>query len=153
MGGRYPGAEQPSSNVVPFTGETRSKEISDEEARAKAKELMPRGLTTAQKRVWNQSVPELVKAGRTKRLYQQFLRQYVITVARMDELLAYLDEHGWHYVTAGRNGTQRRPRPEAAQFNDDWRKWNSMVNQMGGSPATDARFNDLQLGLFDDDVY
>jgi len=38
-------------------------------------------------------------------------------------------------------------------LNDDWRKWNSLVAQLGLSPATELRFNDKQGSLFGDDDF
>ncbi len=150
MGGRYPVVEE-ASNVVQLPGtEEKNIDISDDDAKKQAKEFRPRGLSTAERKVWDRVVPEFVKAGRFKPLYQDFIKNYCVVVARMDKFLEDLDENGWKYTTHGRNGVQHRPRPEAAQYNDDWRKWNTLVNQLGMSPATDQRFHNIQPDMFND---
>jgi hypothetical protein len=141
------------SKVVDFPGAAPSRQMSDEEAQAKALELRPKGLSAAERKIWAEDIPDLIKLGRVKRHHRQFFRQYVIVVARIDRLNRFLSKEGWTYTTEGRNGIQNRARPEAAQLNDDWRKLNSMINQVGGSPATDQRFNNLQAELPFEDPY
>lgn len=152
MAGRYPALKE-DPKVVQFPGTAASdskKELTPQELRKLAREHKPRGLTKEQQAVWNRVMPEFIQAGRFKTLYIEFFRMYCVTVARMEENLEYLERAGWKYTTEGRNGTQHKTRPEAAQYNDDWRKWNSMVNQIGMSPATDQRFHGIQPDLFDD---
>lgn len=148
MAGRYRNVEDSDKKVVSIPG-LSDRELSDDEAKKKSDELMPDYLSDTQAKAWNERIPEFVKAGRAKKLYVDFFVEYIRVVLRMQELLSYCEENGWKYVTEGRNGEQHRPRPEAGQYNDDWRKWNSMCNQMGLSPATDQRFNDVQPDLFD----
>jgi len=129
--------------------------FSDEDVKKQAKKSRPRGLSKPEQLVWNRVVPEFIRAGRFKPLYIDFFKNYSVVVARMEKFLEYLNREGvgWKYSTEGRNGVQHKTRPEAAQYNDDWRKWNSMVNQLGMSPATDMRFHNLQPDLFSDDPY
>ena len=119
----------------------------------RAKELMPRGMTTEEKKVWNRLAPELSKLGRLKNHFVDFIQEYCIVKVRMDSIRSDLDTREWTYVTTGRHGMQHKSRPEVAQLNDDWRKWNSLVAQLGLSPATELRFNDKQGSLFDDDDF
>lgn len=149
--GRYPAIKEKPSNVVGFPG-ANEKQISDSEVKQICKLHKPRGLSKPQQRVWDRTLPEVIRAGRFKPLYVDFYKQYAVTVERMERLLDFLDhpDNGWKYTTQGRNGTQHRPRPEAAQFNDDFRKWQSLQNQIGMSPATDQRFTNMQPDLFDE---
>lgn len=118
-----------------------------------AKSLMPRGMSTDEKRVWNRLSPELVKLGRLKPHHVDFVQEYCVVKVRMDTTRTMLDKLDWTYITTGRHGTQHKSRPEVAQLNDDWRKWNSLVAQLGLSPATELRFNDKQGSLFGDDEF
>jgi len=147
MAGRYGKVSEPEK-VVSMPG-VSDREMSDEEAKQISDSLKPKNLTDDQSVVWDRNIPELAKANRVKPLYIEFLKGYVCVVARMDYLLTYLEENQWSYTTEGRNGEQHKPRPEVAQYNDDWRKWNSFINQLGISPATDQRFHDAQPDLFD----
>ncbi|MBG9991590.1 P27 family phage terminase small subunit [Pseudoalteromonas sp. NZS37] len=151
MAGRYPAvAEDTTNKVVKFPNAAENKEISDKDAKKIAIKSRPRGMSKAEQQVWNNDMPEYVKINRFKPHYVRFFKEYCIVIARMEAALAYLEEHDWKYTTEGRNGIQHKTRPEASQYNDDWRKLNSLINQIGGSPATDQRFNNLQPGLFDD---
>lgn len=151
MAGRYKEsvlAQHPSSKQ----GEQALAE-NDQVHKDRAKELRPRGLKAPERRVWDRIAPELSRLGRLKVHFVDFIEQYCVVKVRMDQLRADLDENDWSYKTVGRHGTQHKSRPEVAQLNDDWRKWNSLVAQLGLSPATELRFNDRQGGLFDDDDF
>ena len=119
----------------------------------RAKEMKPRGLSRAEKKVWDRIAPELSRLGRLRPHYVDFIEQYCVVKVRMDELRTFLDKEDWSYITSGRHGIQHKSRPQVAQLNDDWRKWNSLVAQLGISPATELRFNDKQGSLFDDDEF
>ncbi|WP_165744280.1 P27 family phage terminase small subunit [Pseudoalteromonas sp. Z9A6] len=152
MAGRYPAVVADTANkVVQFPKTTeQSAEISDKDAKKLAIKSRPRGMSKAEQVVWNNDIPEYVKINRFKPHYIRFFKEYCVVVARMEASVAYLEDQGWKYTTEGRNGIQHKTRPEVSQYNDDWRKFNSLINQLGGSPATDQRFNNLQPGLFDD---
>ncbi|WP_288985796.1 P27 family phage terminase small subunit [uncultured Pseudoalteromonas sp.] len=124
--------------------------MSDKDAKKLAIKSRPRGMSKAEQVIWNNDIPEYVKINRFKPHYIRFFKEYCVVVARMEAAVAYLEDQGWKYTTEGRNGIQHKTRPEVSQYNDDWRKFNSLINQLGGSPATDQRFNNLQPGLFDD---
>lgn len=150
MAGRYP------ESVVThpaFEQGSAATAANDQRVKDLAKSLMPRGMSREEKSVWNRLAPELVKLGRLKKHYVDFVHEYCVVKVRMDSTRVKLDKEDWTYVTTGRHGTQKKSRPEVAQLNDDWRKWNSLVAQLGLSPATELRFNDKQAGLFDDDEF
>lgn len=151
MAGRYP-----ESQIVrhpSFDQAAEKQEGNDAFHLEKAKELMPKGMSAAEKRVWLRIAPELNKLGRLKKHFVDFIQEYCVVKCRMDATRSYLDKRDWTYVTTGRHGVQHKSRPEVAQLNDDWRKWNSLVAQLGLSPATELRFNDRQGSLFGDDDY
>ncbi len=152
MAGRYPAVVADTANkVVQFPKTTeQSAEMSDKDAKKLAIKSRPRGMSKAEQVIWNNDIPEYVKINRFKPHYIRFFKEYCVVVARMEAAVAYLEDQGWKYTTEGRNGIQHKTRPEVSQYNDDWRKFNSLINQLGGSPATDQRFNNLQPGLFDD---
>lgn len=151
MAGRYP------ENVVtkhPAFDQGAAAAAENEESHIqRAKELMPRGMNADEKRVWNRIAPELSRLGRLKKHFVDFVQEYCVVKVRMDATRCQLDKDNWTYITTGRHGVQHKSRPEVAQLNDDWRKWNSLVAQLGLSPATELRFNDRQGSLFGDDEF
>jgi P27 family predicted phage terminase small subunit len=149
MAGRYP--QSTVAKHPAYEQGAAAVADNDEVHKERAKKLLPRGMSTNEKRVWNRIAPELSKLGRLKKHYVDFVQEYCIIKVRIDDARAELDEIEWTYVTTGRHGTQRKSRPEVAQYNDDWRKWNSLVAQIGLSPATELRFNDKQGSLFEDE--
>lgn len=149
MAGRYP--ENVVTKHPAFEQGLAASSENDSLHIQRAKELMPRGMSSDEKRVWNRIGPELSKLGRLKKHYVDFVQEYCVVKVRMDETRNELDKISWTYITTGRHGVQHKSRPEVAQLNDDWRKWNSLVAQLGLSPATELRFNDKQGSLFDDE--
>jgi P27 family predicted phage terminase small subunit len=145
MAGRYK-----ESNVA-----TLPSSVDDEKHHARhvsvADQLKPESLSCDERKVWDRIAPELSKQGRLKRHFVDFVAEYCVVKSRMDTFRSHLDSNGWSYTTTGRHGEQEKSLPQVAQLNDDWRKWNSLVAQLGLSPATELRFNDRQGSLFDDD--
>lgn len=152
MAGRY----KQNSNVAehPNLKSAEEKQAQNAEAlKERTIQLLPKSLNRAEKKVWMRVVPELIVAGRAKALFVDFIAEYCVVKVRLDALRVDLDKNEWVYETTGRHGAQQKSRPEVAQLNDDWRKWNSLVAQLGLSPATELRFNDRQGSLFDDDEF
>jgi phage terminase small subunit len=139
-----------SKNVVQFPVADQQVAKSEAEIKKDTKAFKPRGLSREQQKVWERTVPEFIRIGRFKSYYVDFFREYCVVVCRMETFLIYLELEGWKYTTEGRNGEQHRPRPEAAQYNDDWKKWKWLTEQLGMSPAADERFHSMQPDLFDD---
>lgn len=152
MAGRYPNENAIAKHPAYDQGAAAAAD-NEQHHKQRAKDLKPRGLTKDEKKVWDRVAPELSRLGRLKPLFVDFIEQYCVVKVRMDDLRSELDELEWVYVTTGRHGTQYKSRPQVAQLNDDWRKWNSLVAQLGLSPATELRFNDRQGSLFDDDDF
>lgn len=118
----------------------------------RARELRPVKMTAAQRKVWDRIAPELSKLGRLKPHHVDVVAEYCFVKVRMDKVRTTLDKEGWTYETTGRHGKQKKSKPEVAQYNDDFRKWNSLVAQLGLSAATELRFNDRQGSLpFEDE--
>lgn len=152
MAGRYPNDNQVSKHPAFDEGSEKAAEnIALHQERAA--ELRPATLNADEGVIWDRITPELSRSGRLKVLFVDFIEQYCVVKARMDGLRTELDDEQWVYMTQGRHGIQWKSRPEVAQFNDDWRKWNSLIAQLGLSPATELRFNDKQGSLFDDDEF
>jgi len=118
---------------------------------ARAKDLRPDDLLTADElKVWDRIAPHLSMLGRLKPHFVDALCEYCRVVRRLSDARKYLDEKDWSYVTVGRNGEQRKSRPEVAQLNDDWRKWRSLVGEFGLAPAAERGMQSGQGDLFDD---
>lgn len=126
--GKHPGA--PLSNItrLPLHDEPASIHY------AKAEELRPDDLSEAELCVWNRFAPTLVMAGRLEPVYVPAFTEYCRVTARMTELRKRLDAAGWMYEVDGPNGLQKKPFPLAGQYNDDWRKWRSLVGEFGLAP-------------------
>lgn len=150
MAGRYPVIADSKVIQFPTTEDPKDDQISDEEAFNIAAQSRPRGMSRREQKIWETDIPAYVKINRFKSHFIRFFKEYCVVIARMEFNKGQLDSEGWTYTTNGRNGTQHKIRPEAAQYNDDFRKLNSLINQIGGSPATDQRFNHLQPSLFDE---
>ena len=118
---------------------------------AKANDLRPDDLLSADElMIWDRIAPNLAMLGRLKPHFVDALCEYCRVVRRLYDARKELDEKEWTYVTAGRNGTQRKSRPEVAQLNDDWRKWRSLVGEFGLAPASERGMQSGQGDLFDD---
>lgn len=117
---------------------------------AQAEGLCPEGLNSGEAKIWNRIAPELSKLGRLKPLYVDVIAQYCVVSLRLADARKTLDEKDWIYITEGRHGTQIKSRPEVAQLNDDWRKWRSLVGELGLSPAAARGLSQGQGDLFDD---
>ena len=119
---------------------------------AKAKELRPdEVLSEDELKVWDRNAPYLAMLNRLKPYFVDALCEYCRVVDRLAKARKTLDEEEWIYATTGRNGTQYKSRPEAAQLNDDWRKWRSLVGEFGLAPASEKGMDSSQRDLFDDD--
>lgn len=151
MAGRYP--ESVVAKHPSFDQGKAAAEGNEAAHKLAAKKLMPRGMSADEKRVWNRLAPDLLRLGRLKSHHVDFVQEYCVVKVRMDTIRSELDSSEWTYETIGRHGAQIKSRPEVAQLNDDWRKWNSLVAQLGLSPATELRFNDKQGSLFDGDEF
>ncbi|MFI2810152.1 P27 family phage terminase small subunit [Microbulbifer sp. JSM ZJ756] len=152
MAGRYP----QGSNVVAHPAADQNEQATAEkeaELKQLAKDLRPRGISKEERRVWDRIAPELARAGRLKPLFVDYVYEYCRTKVEMDELRQFIDEKGRTYEVFGRNGKQIKNFPEVGQLREVGRFWNSMVAQLGMSPATELRFNDKQGSLFDDDDF
>lgn len=151
MAGRYPSADNVAQHPSYDQGAAASEE-NEQKHTDLADELRPEKMPAACRKVWDRIAPELSKAGRLKTLYVDFVSEYCEVKVRLDGARSKLDKKnfGWTYETKGRHGSQLKSRPEVAQYNDDWRKWNTLVNQLGLSPATELRFNDKQGDFFRD---
>lgn len=153
MAGRYPKgsvSQHPNFEKAQEAQEVQEakRSAAREKAAAVAKKLKPRGMSDAEKRIWDRVATELAVEGRLKSLYVDFVQEYCVVKARIDQTRVDLDISEWTYETEGRHGAQLKSRPEVGQYNDDWRKWNSLVGQLGLSPATELRFNESQGDLF-----
>ncbi|MFS1524740.1 phage terminase small subunit P27 family [Microbulbifer sp. 2304DJ12-6] len=150
MPGRYPQA----GNVVHHPAAAQNEQATAEkeaELKALAKKLRPRGVTKEERRVWDRVALELAKVGRLKPLFVDYIYEYCRTKVEMDELRQFIADNGRTYTVDGRNGEQIKNHPEVGQLREVARFWNSMVAQLGMSPATELRFNDKQGNLFDDE--
>ena len=139
------------SNVSQFPGDYSDKPETWHEEQAA--ELRPADLKDEEVAVWDRMAPELSKVGRLKKLYIDVIAEYCRIIAKLAEARKRLDENEWTYVTTGRHGAQHKSRPEVAQLNDDWRKFRSLVTELGLSPAAEKTLKHVQRDLFDDNPY
>lgn len=145
MRGRKPDLNK--AQVVQLPGSTaRPDDWHLEQAAA----IRPRGFNYAERQVWDRVAPELSRLGRLKPIYADVIAEYCRVVCRLAEFRKTLDEEGWTYATKTRNGDQHKSHPRVAQLNDDWRKWRSLVSELGLSPVAERGLNSMQGDFFDD---
>lgn len=137
-----------TGNVAQFPGEFAEKP--DEWHAARVAELKPSALGESESLRWDIVAFELSKIGRLKSIYVDVIAEYCRVAERMAQTIEYLDQDdvGWTYITTGRHGRQIKSRPEVAQYNDDWRKWRSLISELGLSPAAEKSLNASQGDLF-----
>jgi len=141
-------ADPNKDNVTPFPG---SSEMPEEYHVGQAEDLRPDDLKELEAEVWDRIAPELSKLGRLKIIYVDVVAEYCRLVARMAETRKLLDDNKWTYETNGRHGKQEKSRPEVAQLNDDWRKFRSLVGELGLSPSAEKTLSAAQGDLFGND--
>lgn len=134
-------------NIAQFPGG----ELSDEFHEGQALALRPDDLTDLEQAVWDRIAPELNKLGRLKKIYIDVIAEYCRIVARMAAMRKVLDAEEWTHKTTGRHGDQLKSRPEVAQLNDDWRKFRSLVSELGLSPSAEKTLNAAQGDLFENE--
>jgi len=123
----------------------------DEWYQERSDDLRPSDLKDSEREIWDRVAPQLCRVGRLKALFVDVIAEYCRITACLVEARKMLDEEQWIYVTTGRHGEQRKANPRLAQLNDDWRKWRSLVGELGLSPNTDRNLNSAQGDLFDDE--
>ena len=141
------GAKPKLDNVVGFPGGDTSR--SEDWHRDQAIKWRPRGLSRDERREWERVAVELSKCGRLHGRFVDVIREYVGLIVRMQVLRKFLATEGETYESSGRQGIQYKSRPEVAQLNDDWRKWRSLMGELGLSPASERGLSTAQGDLFD----
>lgn len=130
-GGAVSAIRQGMEGTASATDEPNSAHI------ARAEELRPDELTEAECKVWDRLAPQLVMLGRLKPHFIDSIADYCVIYVRVAEAHKYLNENEWSYGSEGRNGSQRKMRPEVAQINEDWRKMRSLRGDFGLSPVSE----------------
>ena len=99
---------------------------------------------------WRRIVPLLQNMQYLKELDIWSLAQYCLAVSEYDEVTRDMLEHGYTYVSVGRNGEQFKNRPEVARRNDLIRTIRAAASDFGLSPAARLRLAAGDQGdLFD----
>lgn len=113
---------------------------------------MPPGLTEDAAKIWDEVVAELEKLNVLARVDNHLIAIYCNTVARAQKMQRHLDEHGYTYVTRGRNGEMERARPQVAILETCEKQMRAFAQEWGMSAAARGRLkvNDGQGDLFDD---
>ena len=150
MKGRKPSTE----NVVPLTAEQAKGANLEARAMQRARELKPEGMPFTVSTVWDRLAPPLCDP-RKNRLNETnvfMFQQLCWTVERHERLRVDL-ETGETYEVESRNGTQKKARPEVAQFNETWRQIRALASDFGMTPSAERGLQASgQMGFsFDDD--
>ena len=143
MKGRKPNLE----NVYAFPAADSTR--SEDWHLAQAMKFRPKGLTREQRQEWERIAVELSKCGRLHGRFVDVIREYVYLLVRIRNHRKYLLDEGETYGSEGRQGIQFKSRPEVAQLNDDWRKWRSLMGELGLSPASERGLSNAQGDLFE----
>jgi phage terminase small subunit len=86
-------------------------------------------------------------------MFVDAFEQYCDVKVQLDKLRKFRDENGYKYVTMGRHGEQHKNYPEIAQLNQCITQFQQWCTHFGLTPATEARFNDAQGDLFEDNPF
>lgn len=123
------------------------------EDRKKSEQLKPKDVSKEIAETWDKLGPHLVKENRLKPIFVDAFYEYCYLRVSLAEARAFLSKKDWVYVVTGRNGDQIKSRPQVGQYNDDWRKFKSLVTEFGLAPNANkalSETNGSQLDLFDD---
>lgn len=118
-----------------------------------ASSLQPVGMNEAQKAVWDDLAPRLSKLGRLDPLFVLNLEDYCYLVAMSHELREKLDREGWYYESNGRNGCQKKVRPEVAILSDFSRQIKFHIDGFGLTPTANSKLDKsvtIELTEYDD---
>jgi phage terminase small subunit len=148
--GRKPDLNASSNVAVLQVEHAGDPEEPTEQHIEKSKSLRPTGMNAAERKIWNDLGPQMVRLGRLKAHFALAFRDFCEIEARLRHWRKLLDDKDWQYVTEGRNGQQYKARPQVAQLNDDWRKRHSLRSEFGLTPSAERTFSDVQADLFDD---
>lgn len=132
------GRKPDNTNVVPLTGDARRIDF-DAAARAKARELKPRGLEADVSKVWDRLAPRVCHPT-VNRLAPHLVESFLLlcrALARHDKLRLQIQATGETYATATRNGEQHKSRPEVAQLNESFRQALTLLRDFGLTPAAE----------------
>ena len=146
MKGRKPKA----GNVVPLKegGETRSIEERATEASKAHRSLF---FNESQGAIWDEIAPELFKLGRLKAHFVHAIHEYIAALARLRNLREFLNAEGLSYEPgSGRAGELKKAYPEVAQYNESWRQWRALANDLGLNPQAERGLGGAIRDLFDD---
>lgn len=148
------GRKPDPGNVVPLHGDAtaESEARRREAAQRTADELRPAGMSEAVAAVWDQIAPVLAdpSLNRLKPQFVDVVLEYCRVIVRLRELRALFGSvEDETYEVEGRNGAQKKTRPEVAQVNETWRQWRSLVAMLGLSPADARGLVEGQGNLFD----
>lgn len=134
MRGRKPN----SDNVVPLTADSRVADF-DAYAKTKAAELKPEKLPARVSKVWDRVAPRVCHptVDRLKAHNVEGFKLLCDSIARYEQLVAWLSRHHETYVTETRNGTQHKSRPEVAQRNEAFRQALTLLRDFGLTPAAE----------------
>lgn len=109
-----------------------------------SKELMPRGITAAQKKIWLRLGSVMVASGRLNDYSADSFLEYCDVKVEMDTLKKFRKANGYTYETIGRHGEQIKLYPEIAQLNTLRIQFFQMCAHFGLTPATESRVNEAK---------
>ena len=136
-------------NVTPLRPESDDRTL-EERALDAAETLRPLGLSDDEGALWDEITPELFKLGRLKLHFVHVAHEYVAALARLRGYRAALADGEETYESEGRAGKQRKAVPEVAQYNESWRQWRALANDLGLNPQAERGLGGAIRDLFDD---
>ncbi|MCD2449720.1 P27 family phage terminase small subunit [Methylicorpusculum oleiharenae] len=101
-----------------------------------AERLKPDWLDAEEGAIWDRLAPLASFTGRLTEQYSEAFAEYCCLRVRIINIRRELNKTGWFYVTEGRHGEQRKLKPEAMQYNDDYRKWQALSSKFGMTPGS-----------------
>ena len=101
-----------------------------------AARLKPDWLDEDEAKVWDKLAPLASFSGRLTEQFAEAFGEYCCLRVRIITVRRELNKTGWYYTTEGRHGEQRKAKPEATQYNDDYRKWQALSSKFGMTPGS-----------------
>lgn len=137
-------------NVTPLRPENDDRTL-EERALDAAERMKPPGLSESEDWLWGEIAPELFKLGRLKAHFVHAVHEYVAVLSRLRNLREFLNSEGLSYEPGtGRAGKLKKAYPEVAQYNESWRQWRALANDLGLNPQAERGLGGAIRDLFDD---
>lgn len=146
------GRKPENTNVVLLTSDAPRPDFRAA-AKAKARELKPRGLDKDVSKVWDRIAPHVCHPT-VDRLHPHMVEPFAlmcVALARYERIRTELEILTETYESHTRNGVQYKSRPEVGQLNESFRQFVTLARDFGLTPSAERGLKASGQGAFDFD--